>query len=71
MSSKAECVRARDGLTQEDALCTGSHLSTVVFINGPLALWHIDGNHKLIRWVKNVFGGSDQLELSDFICVCT
>ena len=21
-------------------------------VSGPLALWHIDGNHKLIRWIK-------------------
>lgn len=20
-------------------------------VNGPLSLWHIDGNHKLIRWI--------------------
>jgi hypothetical protein len=28
-------------------------------VNGPLALWHIDGNHKLIRWKFVIHGGID------------
>ena len=28
-------------------------------VHGPLALWHIDGNHKLIRWGFVVHGGID------------
>ncbi|XP_066911578.1 uncharacterized protein [Clytia hemisphaerica] len=29
------------------------------FVPGPLSLWHIDGNHKLIRWGFVVHGGID------------
>ena len=28
-------------------------------VQGPNALWHIDGNHKLIKWRFNIFGGID------------
>lgn len=28
-------------------------------VRGPLALWHIDGNHKLIRWRFVIHGGID------------
>lgn len=28
-------------------------------VSGPLALWHIDGNHKLIRWGFVIHGGID------------
>ena len=31
----------------------------VYSVPGPLALWHIDGNHKLIRWGFVVHGGID------------
>lgn len=31
----------------------------VYCVSGPLALWHIDGNHKLIRWRIVVHGGVD------------
>ena len=31
----------------------------VYWVPGPLALWHIDGNHKLIRWGFVVHGGID------------
>ena len=27
----------------------------VYSVSGPNALWHIDGNHKLIRYIENVF----------------
>ncbi|KAK3751318.1 hypothetical protein QZH41_019535, partial [Actinostola sp. cb2023] len=29
------------------------------WVPGPLALWHIDGNHKLIRWKIVIHGGID------------
>lgn len=29
-------------------------------VRGPLALWHIDGNHKLIRWRFVIHGGIDR-----------
>ena len=28
-------------------------------MDGPNAVWHIDGNHKLIRWRMVVYGGID------------
>ena len=28
-------------------------------VPGPQSLWHIDGNHKLIRWRIVVYGGID------------
>ena len=31
----------------------------VYFADGPNAIWHIDGNHKLIRWRFVVHGGID------------
>lgn len=31
----------------------------VYHVDGPNAVWHIDGNHKLIRWRMVVHGGID------------
>ena len=31
----------------------------VYSVEGPNSLWHIDGNHKLIRWKVVIHGGID------------
>ena len=62
----AQGIRVQQGRVRESQRrvdpggCIMRRLSSincrVYRVNGPLAQWHIDGNHKLIRWVKNVFG---------------
>ena len=31
----------------------------VYHVDGPNSLWHVDGNHKLIRWRMVIYGGID------------
>jgi hypothetical protein len=58
-------IRVRDSLARCDPegvaarwLCL-SHPRCSYSVSGPLALWHIDGNHKLIRWRFLIHGGID------------
>ena len=56
--------RVRESLSRVDALgiaarrCRTVHCR-VYNVSGPLALWHLDGNHKLIRWRFVVHGCVD------------
>ncbi|XP_059928273.1 uncharacterized protein LOC132472585 [Gadus macrocephalus] len=58
--------RVRQGLKAVDPVgnfLRGLQLNTVprvpYSVPGPLSLWHIDGNHKLIRWKIVIHGGID------------
>uniref|UniRef100_A0A8C5A4A5 Integrase catalytic domain-containing protein n=1 Tax=Gadus morhua TaxID=8049 RepID=A0A8C5A4A5_GADMO len=59
-------IRVRQGLKAVDPVgnfLRGLQLNTVprvpYSVPGPLSLWHIDGNHKLIRWKIVIHGGID------------
>ena len=44
----------------------------VYSVNGPNSLWHIDGNHKLIRWKIVIHGGIDgHSRTIVFLCCAT
>ena len=62
--------RVRASLHRVDSLNICARLRHVVErrkyrVAGPNSLWHIDGNHKLIRWKFVVHGGID-----GFSCLC-
>lgn len=40
-------------------------------VQGPNALWHIDTNHKLVRWHLVVIGGSDGFSRLPVMLSCT
>ena len=57
-------ARLRASIHRVDPVNTALRRSIVVrrrvyFANGPNHVWHIDGNHKLIRWKLVVHGGID------------
>ena len=60
-----ECMRR---VNPEGVLLRALELRTVCRrryqVRGPLALWHIDGNHKLIRYIKLPFSANALLHLS-------
>ena len=43
----------------------------VYYADGPNAVWHIDGNHKLIRWRMVVHGGVDGYSRSIVYLQCS
>ena len=63
---KVQWARIRDSMWRVDPtglVLRTTQLNTVrrrkYSVPGTLALWHIDGNHKLIRWRFVVHGGID------------
>ena len=64
MNIRVQRRRVRESLTRVDSLgvlarrCRAVH-RRVYNVAGPLALWHLDGNHKLIRWRFVVHGCVD------------
>ena len=64
MNIQRERVRSALWAVDPGGIINRSLYSTIVtrrkyFVPGPLALWHIDGNHKLIRYNFVVHGGID------------
>ena len=56
--------RLRDSIRRVDPIRTSARLNQAVqrrkySVPGPNALWHIDGNHSLIRWRFVIHGGVD------------
>src|SRR5436853_6177757 len=56
--------RLRDSLQRVDTFGVLNRWSNIISrrkyqVAGPNALWHIDGNHKLIRWKFVIHGGID------------
>lgn len=56
--------RIRESLVRTDPVGIIERQSRTVIrrkyqVHGPLSLWHIDGNHKLIRWRIVIHGGID------------
>jgi len=56
--------RLRESIQRIDAFGTIIRLTNTISrrkyqVAGPNALWHIDGNHKLIRWKFVIHGGID------------
>ena len=64
MNIRVQRRRVRESLTRVDSLgvfarrCRAVH-GRVYNVAGPLALWHLDGNHKLSRWRFVVHGCVD------------
>ncbi|CAB3994770.1 PREDICTED: uncharacterized protein LOC107346750 [Paramuricea clavata] len=63
---KVQQVRIREAMRRvnpEGVLLRALAINTVnrrkYQVYGPLALWHVDGNHKLIRWRIVIHGGID------------
>jgi len=59
-----QCHRLRDSIRRVDPIRTNVRLNQVVqrrtyTVPGPNSLWHIDGNHSLIRWRFVIHGGID------------
>ena len=57
-------VRLRASIHRVDPVNTAARRSVTIrrrvyYADGPNAMWHIDGNHKLIRWRFVVHGGID------------
>lgn len=57
-------ARLRASIHRVDPVNTAARRSVTIrrrvyFADGPNAMWHIDGNHKLIRWRFVVHGGID------------
>jgi hypothetical protein len=65
MGIRVQQIRVRQSLQRCDPEGVATRwLNTVhprcsYSVYGPLALWHIDGNHKLIRWRLVIHGGID------------
>uniref|UniRef100_A0A3Q3A582 Integrase catalytic domain-containing protein n=1 Tax=Kryptolebias marmoratus TaxID=37003 RepID=A0A3Q3A582_KRYMA len=59
-SSVMETMRVVDPV---GTICHGLGINVihrrVYSVSSPLSLWHIDGNHKLIRWIIVIHGGID------------
>ncbi|KAJ8270423.1 hypothetical protein GJAV_G00114410 [Gymnothorax javanicus] len=63
---RVQISRVRDSLKRVDpdgtelrAMANRTHRHRQYSVPGPNAMWHIDGNHKLIRWRFVIHGGID------------
>ena len=61
---RIHCQRVRESLHRVDPFGTAMRLQNLIprrryRVAGPNALWHIDGNHKLIKWKFVIHGGID------------
>ena len=73
---KVQRMRLRDSLHKVDGLGVQKRkkkrLQRIVYnVKGPKTLWHVDTNHKLIRWNFVIFGGIDGFSRLPVMLKCT
>ena len=69
-------ARLRDSIHRVDPVNTALRRSVVVrrrvyYAEGPNYVWHIDGNHKLIRWRLVIHGGVDGYSRTVVFLACS